>query len=96
MGRHFFELGELAVLLQKNSKILSDCVDWPVPVRRFTTVSDKSLVSEVSLLVGPLVEKIEYVIQSGDLLHKIPALCVDGLIKLGEQHTDLLRLLEMD
>lgn len=65
-------------------------------VRRLTTVSNKGLVSEVALLPGPFVEKIEHVIQSGDLLHEIPALCVDGLVKLSEQHGNLLRLLDTD
>ncbi len=67
-----------------------------MPVRRLTTVSDKGLVSEIALLLRPLIEKIEYVIQSGDLLHEIPALCVDGLVKLSEQHGNLLRSLDTD
>lgn len=74
MNRDIFELSELIVLLQKNSKILSDRVGRPVTVRCLATVSDKSLVSKVTLFPGPFVEKIEYVIQSGDFLHKIPAL----------------------
>jgi hypothetical protein len=96
MRRDIFELSELIVLLQKNSKVLSDRVDRPMPVRRFTTVSNKGLVGEVTLFPGLFVEKIEHVIQSGDFLHKIPALCVDGLVELSEQQTDLFRLLGTD
>jgi hypothetical protein len=96
MRRDIFELCELIVLLQKHSKVFSDRVDRPMTVRRLTTILDKGVVSQISLTVGPLVKKIEYVIQSGDLLHEIPALCVDGLVKLSEQHTDLLRLLDPD
>ncbi|MNI45875.1 hypothetical protein D3C73_1003150 [compost metagenome] len=96
MRRDIFQLGELVVLLQKNSKVLSDRVDRPMTVRRLTAISDKGLVSEIALLLGPLVKEIEYVIQSGDLLHEIPALCVDGLVKLSEQHGNLLRLLDTD
>lgn len=59
MRRDIFQLCELIVLLQKHSRLFSDRVDRPMTVRRLTTILNKGVVSQISLTVGPLVEKIK-------------------------------------
>ncbi|MNY72229.1 hypothetical protein D3C86_2107360 [compost metagenome] len=78
------EFGKFAILLKKHSKVLANRVDWPATVCRLAAITDKRVISEVALLVWPLVEEIEHIIQPGDFLHEIPTLRIERFIEQSE------------
>jgi hypothetical protein len=86
MQADIFDIGELAMPLEKEAEVICDSLDRELAACRLPACVHHHLVDKTTPVLRPFIEEIKDVVEPGDLLNEVLALNVNGLLKSFECH----------